>query len=59
LLAGLFGFGAFFVVLAALIERVGIIRAFAAALAVTLALQGAALWAVGGAAAGPRPRTRG
>jgi hypothetical protein len=44
LLAGLFGFGAFFVVLAALIERMGIIRAFAAALAVTLALQGAALW---------------
>jgi uncharacterized membrane protein (GlpM family) len=46
LLAGLFGFGAFFVVLAALIERAGTLRAFAAALAVTLVLQGAALWAV-------------
>jgi uncharacterized membrane protein (GlpM family) len=44
LLAGLFGFGAFFVVLAALIERVGMARAFGAALAVTLVLQGAALW---------------
>jgi uncharacterized membrane protein (GlpM family) len=52
LLAGLFGFGAFFVVLAALIERVGMVRAFAAALAVTLALQGAAVWAV-------RPAQRG
>lgn len=46
LLAGLFGFGAFFVVLAALIERTGTLRAFAAALAVTLVLQGAALWGV-------------
>ena len=46
LLAGLFGFGAFFVVLAALIERVGMVRAFGAALAVTLVLQGAALWVV-------------
>jgi hypothetical protein len=43
LLAGLFGFGAFFAVLAALIERGGVIRAFGAALAVTLALQAAAL----------------
>ena len=46
LLAGLFGFGAFFVVLAALIERGGMIRAFGAALVVTLVLQGAALWMV-------------
>lgn len=46
LLAGLFGFGAFFVVLAPLIEGAGMARAFAAACAVTLALQGAALWAV-------------
>jgi len=46
LLAGLFGFGAFFVVLAALIQRVGMVRAFAAALAVTLVLQGIALWLV-------------
>src|SRR4029450_7467362 len=41
LLAGLFGFAAFFAVLAAVIERMGMARGFAAALAVTLALQGA------------------
>lgn len=46
LLAGLFGFGAFFVVLAAFIERAGLVRAFAAALAVTLVLQAVALWIV-------------
>lgn len=43
LLAGLFGFGAFFVVVAALVERVGMAPAFAAALVVTLALQALAL----------------
>jgi hypothetical protein len=46
LLAGLFSFGAFFAVLAAMIERVGTVRAFVAAFAVTLALQAAALWLV-------------
>ena len=58
LLAGLFGFGAFFVVLAALIERVGTLRAFVAALAVTLVLQGAALWMVRPASAPGAAPTR-
>jgi hypothetical protein len=43
LLAGLFGFAAFFAVLAALIERAGMAAAFAAALVVTLVLQAVAL----------------
>ena len=43
LLAGLFSFAAFFVVIAALIERLGIVPAFAAAFVTTLALQALAL----------------
>ncbi|HKZ07651.1 MAG TPA: hypothetical protein VJU81_19445 [Methylomirabilota bacterium] len=43
LLAGLFGFAAFFAVIAALIERVGTAPAFAAALVVTMVLQALAL----------------
>lgn len=43
LLAGLFSFAAFFVVIAALIERFGITPAFAAAFVTTLALQALAL----------------
>jgi len=54
LLAGLFGFAAFFAVLAAVIERMGMARGFAAAMAVTLALQAAALWLVREARATPR-----
>ena len=46
LLLGLFGFAGFFLALAALIERVGVGLAFAAALALTLALQAGALWSV-------------
>ncbi len=46
LLAGLFGFGAFFVVLAATIEPFGTVRAFVGATVVTLTLQAAALWRV-------------
>jgi hypothetical protein len=44
LLLGLFAFGGFFLILAASIERVGIIPAFAAAVAVALALQAGSLW---------------
>ncbi len=47
LLFGLFGFAAFFVTLAALIERVGVGPAFAAAVAIDLALQAVSLWALG------------
>ena len=54
LLAGLFGFAAFFAVLAAVIERMGTARGFVAALAVTLALQAAALWVVREPRATPR-----
>ncbi len=55
LLLGLFGFAGFFLALAALIERAGIGPAFAAALALTLALQAGALWSVRrGRAARPR-----
>jgi len=46
LLAGLFAFAGFFFVLAALIEGAGIAPAFAAALALTLAVQAGALWAL-------------
>jgi hypothetical protein len=46
LLLGLFCFVGFFCVLAALLERAGITPAFAAATAVALAIQGAALWAL-------------
>jgi hypothetical protein len=44
LLLGLFSFAGFFFVVAALIERVGIAPAFAAAIAVALALQAGSLW---------------
>ena len=44
LLLGLFGFASFFMVLAALLERVGLAAAFGAALAVVLLLQGGSLW---------------
>jgi hypothetical protein len=54
LLAGLFSFAAFFAVLAALLEQVGVAGAFAAALAVTLLFQAAALWLVRGGSATPR-----
>jgi hypothetical protein len=46
LLLGLFAFAGFFLVLALSIERTGVARAFAAAIAAALALQGGALWAV-------------
>jgi hypothetical protein len=41
---GLFGFAAFFLVLATSLPRLGVAPAFAAAIVVALALQGAALW---------------
>jgi hypothetical protein len=41
---GLFAFAGFFLVLAALIVRTGIAPAFAAAIAVALALQAGSLW---------------
>ena len=44
LILGLFAFGGFFLTLSALIERAGIGLAFAAAIAVALAIQAAALW---------------
>lgn len=44
LLHGLFGFASFFMVLAALLERVGLAAAFGAALAVVLLLQAGSLW---------------
>jgi hypothetical protein len=46
LLLGLFAFAGFFLVLALSIERTGIARAFAAATAAALVLQGGALWVV-------------
>lgn len=46
LLLGLFAFASFFLVLALTLERWGIAPAFAAALAVTLAVQGVALWRI-------------
>ncbi len=46
LLLGLFAFAGFFLALAALIERAGVGTAFAAAIALTLALQAGALWAL-------------
>jgi hypothetical protein len=46
LLLGLFAFAGFFLVLALSIERAGIARAFAAAIAAALILQGGALWAL-------------
>ena len=46
LLVGLFAFAAFFLVLAALIERGGIALAFTAAIAVALVLQAISLWAL-------------
>lgn len=56
LLVGLFGFVAFFLVLALLIERAGIAGGFAAATAVALAVQGASLLLLRGGPA-PRPLT--
>jgi hypothetical protein len=44
LLLGLFAFAGFFLVLAVLIERAGIAPAFAAAIAVAVALQAGSLW---------------
>jgi hypothetical protein len=46
LLHGLFAFAGFFLMLAALIERVGIVPAFSTAVAVALALQAGSLWAL-------------
>jgi hypothetical protein len=46
LLLGLFAFAGFFLVLALSIEGAGIARAFAAAIAAALVLQGGALWAL-------------
>ncbi len=46
LLVGLFAFAGFFLVLATLLERGGLLRAFAAAIALTIAVQGGALWAL-------------
>ena len=46
LLLGLFAFAGFFLVLALSIEGTGIARAFAAAIAAALILQGWALWAL-------------
>jgi hypothetical protein len=43
LLLGLFGFAGFFLVLGLLIERAGLVLAFAAAIAATLAIQGGSL----------------
>jgi hypothetical protein len=44
LLLGLFGFAGFFAVLSALLERVGVALAFAAALATVLLIQAISLW---------------
>jgi hypothetical protein len=44
LLVGLFGFAAFFVLLALSIERIGIAASFAAATAAALLIQGGSLW---------------
>lgn len=46
LVLGLYSFVGFFLVLGALLERSGIAAAFAAAVVVALAVQGAALWAL-------------
>ena len=46
LVLGLFGFAAFFLVLAALIETAGVAPAFVAALGAVIALQAASLWAL-------------
>jgi len=46
LLVGLFAFAGFFLVLALLLERGGVAPAFAVAIALALAVQGAALWAL-------------
>jgi len=44
LLIGLFGFAAFFILLALSVERIGIAASFAAATATALAIQGGSLW---------------
>jgi hypothetical protein len=44
LLVGLFAFAAFFLVLAALLERAGLVAAFAAAITITLVVQAGSLW---------------
>ena len=44
MLTGLFGFAGFFLVLATCLEDWGLVAAFAAAIALTLAVQGVAFW---------------
>jgi len=44
MLTGLFGFAGFFLVLATCLEGWGLVAAFAAAIALTLAVQGIAFW---------------
>jgi hypothetical protein len=53
LLVGLFSFAAFFLILAATIDRAGIALAFIAAVMVALVVQAGSLWMLG---IGPRPR---
>ena len=55
LLMGLFAFASFFLVLALLIEPVGIAPAFAASIAAALAVQAGSLWVLRRAAASARP----
>jgi hypothetical protein len=50
LLLGLFSFAAFFLVLAGLLERAGVLTAFAAAIVAALACQGGSLWRLRGRA---------
>jgi len=56
LILGLFAFAGFFLALSALIERAGVALAFAAAIAVALAIQAGALWRLHRGASVP-PRT--
>ena len=44
MLTGLFGFAGFFLVLATCLEDWGLVAAFAAAIVLTLAVQGIAFW---------------
>ncbi len=55
LLMGLYAFASFFLVLALLIEPVGIAPAFAASIAAALAVQAGSLWVLRRAAASARP----
>ena len=58
LLAGLFAFATFFLVLALTIERAGIVRSFATSLTATLIVQGASLAALRRAPSDPpAPKT--